>query len=316
MMQRLAPLPLLLALCVPAAARAQQTTDPAAAQEQPQTPQTPPPQGTGEAVQAPKAAAKDAPFSAEQLEQIVAPIALYADSLLAHVLMASTYPLEVVSAARWRQKNPKLTGDALEKALQSQTWDPSVKSLCTFPDVLARMNENLDWMKDLGDAFLGQQSELMEAVQRMRHKAKEAGTLESSKEQTVTEGEGDTIIIQPADPEVIYVPTDYPSSVYGGWGYPTWYYPPMYAPPPAGGLWFGFSVGVIWGSAWGDCDWGHDEVNRRFGDAQRRFYARVSDSRRPWIKVVEHHGLDAAGELIRDLVAGKIDPLAGHVVVI
>jgi len=127
--------------------------------------------------------------------------------------------------------------------------------------VLARLNENLDWMQDLGDAFLGQQAELMDAVQRMRHKAKEAGTLESGKEQTVSEGEGDTIVIQPADPEVIYVPTYYPSSCYGSWGYPTWYYPPMYAPPPAGGLWFGFSVGVIWGSAWGDCDWGNDEIN-------------------------------------------------------
>jgi hypothetical protein len=245
-----------LALCVPA--RAQQATAPAAAQEKPQAPAT----GEGQAMtQAPAPGAKNAAFSPEQLEQIVAPIALYADSLLAHVLMASTYPLEVVSAARWRQKNPKLTGDAMEKSLQSQTWDPSVKSLCTFPDVLARMNENLDWMQDLGDAFLGQQAELMEAVQRMRHKAQEAGTLESGKEQTVSQGEGDTIVIQPADPEVIYVPTYYPSSVYGGWGYPYWYYPPMYAPPPAGGMFFGFTVGVIWGSAWGDCDWGHDEIN-------------------------------------------------------
>jgi hypothetical protein len=202
-----------------------------------------------------------AAFPPEQLEQIVAPIALYPDPLLAHVLMASTYPLEVVAAARWRQKNPKLSGDALEKALQEQTWDPAVKSLCDFPDVLARMNENLDWMQDLGDAFLAQQAEVMAAVQAMRTKALEAGTLESGKEQTVTQGEDQTIVIESADPEVVYVPTYYPSSCYGSWGYPYWYYPPMYAPPPAGGLWFGFTVGVIWGDAWGDCDWDGGDVN-------------------------------------------------------
>jgi hypothetical protein len=200
-------------------------------------------------------------FPPEQLEQIVAPIALYADPLLAHVLMASTYPLEVVAAARWRQKNVKLSGDALDKALQEQSWDPAVKSLCAFPDVLARMNENLEWMQDLGDAFLAQQAEVMETVQRMRRKALEAGTLESGQEQTVREEEDQTIVIEPADPEVVYVPTYYSSTVYGAWGYPTWYYPPMYAPPPAGGLWFGFTVGVIWGDAWGDCDWDGGDVH-------------------------------------------------------
>jgi hypothetical protein len=132
------------------------------------------------------ATAKNSSFINEQLEQIVAPIALYPDALLAQILMASTYPLEIVEAARWSAKNPKVTGDKLEAALKEQTWDPAVKSMCAFPDVLKRMNENLDWTQDLGDAFLGQKSELMDAVQNMRRKAYEAGNLKSGKEITVT----------------------------------------------------------------------------------------------------------------------------------
>ncbi|MCY2959069.1 MAG: DUF3300 domain-containing protein [Planctomycetota bacterium] len=201
-------------------------------------------------------------FSAEQLEQIVAPIALYPDPLVAQLLIAATYPLEVVEAARWMQKNSKLQGEALEKELQQHTWDPSVKSLCGFPDVLKRMNENLDWTQDLGDAFLGQKKAVMDAVQVMRRKAYESGNLKSSKELKVEEQAGKIIVIQAADPEVIYVPTYYPSVVYGSWGYPYWYYPPMYAPPPAGGVWFGFSVGIIWGAAiWGGCNWGGTDID-------------------------------------------------------
>ena len=215
---------------------------------------------SSETSSAPPAAATST-FSAEQLEQLVAPIALYPDSLLAQVLMAATYPLEVVEAARWTQKNPKLKGDALETALQKETWDPAVKSLCGFADVLKRMSDNLDWTQDLGDATLGQQAELMAAVQRMRRKALDAGNLKSSKELEVSE-EGQIIVIEAADPEVIYVPTYYPSVVYGSWSYPYWYYPPLYPPPPAGGAWFGFSVGIFWGAAiWGDCDWGHTEID-------------------------------------------------------
>jgi hypothetical protein len=220
-----------------------------------------PPAGPAAGRQAP-ADAGAASLSAEQLEQIVAPIALYPDSLLAQILMAATYPLEIVEAARWRAKNAKLAGDALEKALQEFAWDPSVKSLCGFADVLKRMNDNLDWTQDLGDAFLGQREAVMGAVQAMRRKAKEAGTLKSGKELSITEEPPDVIVIEAADPEVIYVPTYYPSAVYGSWGYPYWYYPPMYPPPPAGGAWFGFSVGIIWGAAiWGDCDWGHSDID-------------------------------------------------------
>ena len=194
-------------------------------------------------------AAQGSAFSTEQLEQLVAPIALYPDALLAQLLMASTYPLEIVEAARWSQKNPKITGDKLEAALKEQTWDPAVKSLCAFPDVLKRMNDNLDWTQDLGDAFLGQKSELMDCVQNMRRKAYDAGNLKSGKEITVTEQPDKIIIIESAQPEVIYVPTYYPTAVYGSWGYPYYYYPPMYPPAPAGGFFFGFTAGMFWGAA-------------------------------------------------------------------
>jgi uncharacterized membrane protein YgcG len=200
-------------------------------------------------------------FSAEQLEQIAAPIALHPDALLAHIMMGATYPLEVVEAARWVEKNSKLTGKALEDALKSQDWDPAVKSLCGFPSVLKQMSDNLDWTQDLGDAFLGQKKELMDAVQRMRRKALDSGNLKSTEQQKVSE-EGQVIIIQSASPEVIYVPTYSPTVVYGGWSYPYYYYPPMYAPYPPGAGFVAFSFGVAWGAAiWGDCNWGGSDVD-------------------------------------------------------
>ena len=217
-----------------------------------------------QAGQSTESAQVDEGFSSEKLEQVVAPIALYPDPLLTQILMASTYPLEIVQAARWSEKNSKLKGDKLEAALKDQTWDPSVKSLCGFPDVIKRMSDNLDWTQDLGDAFLADESKLMDSVQTMRRKAYEAGNLTSGKEQAVTEQPDKIIIIQAADPEVIYVPTYYPTAVYGAWSYPHWYYPPLYPPPPAGAFMFGFTVGVIWGSAmWGGCHWGwgHSDVN-------------------------------------------------------
>jgi hypothetical protein len=201
-------------------------------------------------------------FPNDRLEQIVAPIALYPDALLAQLLMASTYPLEIVEAARWSAKNPKITGDKLEAALKDQTWDPSVKSLCAFPDVLKRMNENLDWVQDLGDAFLGQKEQLMQCVQSMRRKAYDSGNLKTSKELKVTEQTDKIIVIESAQPEVIYVPTYYPTAVYGGWSYPYYYYPPMYPPAPAGGYFFSFTAGMVWGAAiWGDCNWGGNDVD-------------------------------------------------------
>jgi hypothetical protein len=221
-----------------------------------------------------KDASKAATFKPEELEQLVAPIALYPDSLLAQVFMASTYPLEVVEAARWSKEHPDVKGDAIGKEMEKQSWDGSVKTLTNFPDVLTMMNEKLDWTQKLGDAFLAQQKDVMDAVQRLRVKAKEAGNLKSSKEQTVkTEPAAagsttpTTIIIESTDPEVVYVPTYNPTVVYGAWPYPAYppyyYYPPAYA---AGGMFFAFSVGVIVGGGgccwgWGGCNWNTGDVD-------------------------------------------------------
>ena len=168
---------------------------------------------------------KAATFSNEQLEQIVAPIALYPDSLLTQVMMGSTYPLEIVEADRWVKQNKSLKGSALDSALKDKSWDPSVKSLCTVPDVLAKMSENLDWTQDLGDAFLGQKTQLMDSVQRMRGKAYEAGNLKTTEQQVVTQQPDKIIVIEQASPQVVYVPSYSPTVVYGAWSYPTYYYP-------------------------------------------------------------------------------------------
>ena len=241
----------------PAPAPAPKPAEQKPAEQKPaaQKPAEPKP-AAGEGAQ-PAAASEN--FTAEQLEQIVAPIALHPDSLLSQILMASTYPIEIVEASRWLQKNPKLKGKELEEALKKQDWDPAVKSMCGLPDVLHKMNDNLDWTQDLGDAFLGQKEELMKTVQKMRKKALEAGNLKSGEQQTV-KTEGDVIIIESTKTEVVYVPTYYPSAVYGGWGYPYYSYPPMYPPYPAGGLLFAFSIGVAWGGCWGGCNWGGNDV--------------------------------------------------------
>jgi len=216
-------------------------------------------------------------FKPEELDSLVAPVALYPDDLLAMVLMASTYPIEVVEAERWVKdpNNAKLKGDQLAKALEAQDWDPSVKSLTQFPDVLDQMSKQLGWTQKLGDAFLAQQKDVMAAVQRLRQKAEESGGLKTTDQQKVTTeattaADGSTqqtIIIEPANPQVIYVPSYNPAVVYGGWPYPT--YPPAYFPPPPGyafgsGALLGFGLGIavggaIWG--WGNCNWGGGDVN-------------------------------------------------------
>ncbi len=209
----------------------------------------------------------DKVFKQEELDQIVAPIALYPDSLLAQILMASTYPLEVVQAGRWAKSNQSLKGDALTKALEQQDWDPSVKSLVNFPQVLDMMNEKLDWTQKMGDAFLAQQKDVMDTVQKLRLKAYGEGNLKSTEQQkVVVEEEQKTIVIEPAKPETVYVPTYNPTVVYGAWPYPAYppyyYYPPGYVP---GAALFSFGVGVAmgaaWGYAWGHCNWGHGDVN-------------------------------------------------------
>jgi hypothetical protein len=160
-------------------------------------------------------------FKPEELEQIAAPIALYPDSLLSQVLMASTYPLQIVEANRWQKANSKLKGDALTAQLEKKDWDASVKSLINFPSVLAQLDEKLDWTQKLGDAVLAQQKELMDAIQRLRTKAVDSGNLKTTSEQKVTvEPTTTTVIVEAANPQVVYVPTYNPTVVYGAWPTP------------------------------------------------------------------------------------------------
>ena len=228
-----------------------------------QTPVTPAPASTpppGASQQGGKS------FSQGELDQLLAPIALYPDALLAQILMASTYPLEIVEAARWQKANAGLKDKALEDALQQQSWDPSVKSLAVFPQVLTMMNEKLDWTQKLGDAFLAQQQDVLATAQELRKKAQAQGALKDTEQQkVVTAQENNTTVIkiEPTNPEVVYVPTYNPTVVYGAWGYPA--YPPYYYYPPgyvAGGALLGFTAGVIVGGAlWGNCNWGRGDVN-------------------------------------------------------
>ena len=205
-------------------------------------------------------------FSPEELEQIVAPIALYPDSLVSQILMASTYPLEVVQADRWTKSNKEIEGKALEQALDKQKWDPSVKSLVNFPDVLDMMSVKLDWTTKLGDAFIGQQAEVLAAVQKLRSKANEAGNLKSNSQQTViVESSTQTIIIESSSPNIVYVPTYNPVVVYGTWPYPAYppyyYHPPGYVATAAISFGVGVALGRAWGYAWGDCHWGRGNID-------------------------------------------------------
>lgn len=222
-----------------------------------------------------QAASQPAPYRAEEIEALVAPIALYPDPLLSQVLMASTYPLEVALAARWVKTHPGVKGDAAIKAVQQESWDVSVKSLVAFPQILEPMGDKLDWTQKLGDAFLAQQKEVLAAVQRLRARARQSGHLESNTQQTVivetpgsTEATTQTIVrIEPADPQVIYVPAYDPAIVYGGWAYsdyPYYYWPPYpgYYPGDAylGGIAFG--IGLVAAVAiFGDCDWNRGDIH-------------------------------------------------------
>lgn len=217
--------------------------------------------------------APPAPYKPEEIEALVAPIALYPDSVLSQVLMASTYPLEIVHAARWSKEHPKLKGDEAVKAVQDQPWDTSVKSLVAFPQILEPMNEKIDWTQKLGDAFLAQEKDVLAAVQRLRARARDAGNLKSSEQQQVIVEQppqqgGPTIVrIEPTNPQVIYVPAYNPTVVYGAWSYPA--YPPYYWPPspmyyPGGALMTGFAWGVglaAAGALFGNCNWGGGDVN-------------------------------------------------------
>ena len=218
------------------------------------------------------AAENNNPFKQEELDQMLAPVALYPDALLAQVLMAATYPADVVEAAKWSASNPDQQGDAAVKAVESQAWDPSVKSLVAFPQVLATMEQDPDWVQNVGDAFLAQPDAVMDSVQRLRAAAHKEGNLESNEQQKVvveeaSQSQQSVIVIEPADPQVVYVPTYNPTVVYGMWWYPL--YPPIYIPPPPGygfgtalvsGIAFGIGIGIT-NSLWGGCNWHHHHVD-------------------------------------------------------
>src|SRR6476661_2669471 len=211
----------------------------------------------------------------EQLDALVAPIALYPDTLLAEVLMASTYPLEVIEAERWVKANKKLSGADLKAAVDQQKWDDSVKSLAATPSVLEMMSSKLDWTQQLGNAVLAQQADVMDAIQRLRAKAQANNKLSSTKEQTVStqqQGGRQVIVIEPTQPDTVYVPYYDPAVVYGAWPYPA--YPPYYFGWPgyiaagviATGLAFGagYALGrwVSGGFRWGGgCNWGGNNIN-------------------------------------------------------
>jgi hypothetical protein len=193
----------------------------------------------------------------ESLQQLVAPIALYPDELVAEVLSAATYPTQVVEADRWLQDNKNLQGKQLADEVDKQPWDSSVKALTEFPSVLANMDKNLSWTSSLGGAYMNQQKDVMDAVQIMRQQAEAAGNLKSNSQEKV-EKKDKTIIIEPADTEVVYVPTYDPWMVYGEplgvW--PGWYsYPGLYVATPGISFGFGFGVGVFGGYGWGWHHW-------------------------------------------------------------
>jgi Protein of unknown function (DUF3300) len=211
---------------------------------------------------------------AEQLDQLLAPIALYPDALLAQILMAATYPLEIVKAGRWLRdpSHAALSGDQLAAALEAETWDPSIKAMVTFPKILMMMDANLDWTEELGDALVAQQADVMDAIQRLRQQAAAAGTLWSNEKQRVTE-KGQGIEIEPANPGYIYPPLYNPALVYGPWPSPEYppfdIVPPDYGPDYGGdfGLPFGIGFGAgivvvekIW--PWCTFDWGQRQIRR------------------------------------------------------
>ena len=241
--------------------------------------------------QAPAQGAPAPPYTQQtpdQLQQLVAPIALYPDSLVAQILAASTFPEQVVEADRWVQANPDLKGDALGQAADQQPWDPSVKALVAFPSVLGNMDKNLSWASSLGDAYYNQQQDVMDAVQVMRKRAQDAGNLKSTPQQNVSTQDSN-IDIEPADPDEVYVPAYDPWLVYGGpvVAWPGWY--------PYPGIWFGgpylswgpgFGIGWYGGFGWGWGHWGFDWHNHyamfnhgRYYSGSRTFYNRGAFAR-------------------------------------
>jgi hypothetical protein len=243
----------------------------------------------------------DQTFSQAQIQQLVAPIALYPDALLTQVLMASTYPLEVVEAARWSRDNPTMKGPALETAMQAQSWDPSIKALTSVPQTLQMMNDKLNWTQQLGDAFLAQQQSVLDAVQTLRAEAQAAGNLQSTPQQVVTTapppaGQIDTavqqpIVIEPVNPDVYYVPVYNPAIVYGAWDYPA--YQPFYWSPPgfvASNV-VSFAAGIAVGAAiWGNCDWWHQGVIINVNRYNVFNHTNINITNNVWVHNPAHRG--------------------------
>ena len=229
----------------------------------------------------------DKPFSKEQLDQMTAQVALYPDSLLAQLFMATTYPDEFALAYQWSKAHPDAKGDDAVKMVENEPWDPSVQSMVAFPEVLITLGDKTDWVKNMGDAFLAQPEDVMNSVQRLRQQAQKAGNLKSNEQIKVSteaapppEAAPSTttvvqqaapqtqyIVIEPTQPSVVYVPAYNPAVVYGPWMYPA--YPPYYYPPPPG-YWFSRTIatGIAWGvgigvsnALWGGCNWGRGDVN-------------------------------------------------------
>ncbi len=276
------------------------------------------------------AAVKDPVFTQEQLDQMTAPIALYPDPLLAQVLMASTYPGQVSEAVTWSKANPKASGDDAVKQVAKQPWDPSVQALVAFPQVLATLGQDPVWVQRLGDAFLAQPDDVMGSVQRLRHQAQAAGNLQSNPYQNVTvqatttvapaaapasasganntqvvaaSAPPTTIVIEPADPQVVYVPSYNPTTTYGTWAYPA--SPPAYYPPPpmyypgsalVAGLAFGTGVAIV-ASLWGDCDWGNNDIDidvNRYNNINGN--NRITNNQNTW----QHNAANRDGVPYRD----------------
>jgi hypothetical protein len=224
-------------------------------------------------------------FRPEELDQMLAPVALYPDPLLSKVLMAATYPSEVEEAAKFAYDNSGLDGETLSALATGEDWDPSVKGLLEFPDILGMMYDRIEWTREMGDAFLGQQRDTMDSIQRLRANACNAGTLVSTKEQTVRTQSGaatdsieidpvtynpvtfDPILIEPVDMEWLYAPVYDPETVYGDWwwsGYPPYYYyPPAWSPGTGIGFWAGVAVGRNWD--WSGWNWSRREATVDIG---------------------------------------------------
>lgn len=275
------------------------------------------PEQAARAADPPAAAAQsEAVFRQEELDQMLAPLALYPDALLAQVLMASTYPGDVADAVAWSRAHPDASGDDAVGQVANEPWDPSVQSLVAFPAVLVTLGQDPAWVQRVGDAFLAQPGDVMDSVQRLRRQAQAAGNLQSTEQQrvivqpaasttTVVQAPAptQTIIIEPADPQVVYVPSYNPSVVYGTWPNPS--YPPAYYPPPPGyyfgsalvaGLGFAAGVAVI-DSIWGDCDWDHDDIDidvDRYNNLNRT--RQLDASQNKW----QHNAVNRDGVPYRD----------------